>query len=157
MCSSELPDQEGKQRYRWSEALVQAATTCGTMPLLDHHVLSLGFRLLRQLSDRERDHPAIDQLVYAINLTADTLLSDTFVRRVETLLQHERINPRWLCFEITEQAAVCNLEQVINAMQRLRRLGIRFALDDFGSGMTSLSHLRDLPLDYLKKIGRAHV
>ena len=43
-----------------------------------------------------------------------------------------------------------NLEVVKSALQRLRRLGVRFALDDFGAGMTSLSHLRDLPLDYVK-------
>ncbi|MFM7086197.1 MAG: EAL domain-containing protein, partial [Cyanobium sp.] len=125
-------------------------TTCGTMPLLDSHVLELSFRSLHTLLRRHPDNAAIHGMVYAINLTADTLLADDFVRRVETLLAREDLDPNRLCFEITEQAAVRNLEVVTSAMQRLRGLGIRFSLDDFGAGMTSLSHLRDLPLDYVK-------
>lgn len=144
------PQAEGRQRYRWSEALVDAATTCGSMPLLDSHVLELSCRSLRQLFSRHRDHAELDAMVFAVNLTADTLLADDFSARVETLLEHHDLDPRRLCFEITEQAAVRNLKAVTQAMRRLRRLGLRFALDDFGAGMTSLSHLRDLPLDYVK-------
>ena len=144
-----IQDQESG-RYRWSEALVEAATTCGSMSLLDSHVLDIGFRALSQLFQRHQGHAAIQRIVYAINITPDTLLADDFVRRVESLLDREGLDPRCLCFEITEQAAVRNLEVVKSVMQRLRRIGIRFALDDFGAGMTSLSHLRDLPLDYVK-------
>ena len=144
------PQAEGRQRYRWSEALVEAATYCGTMPLLDSHVLELSFCSLRRLLSHHTDHPALTALVFAINLTADTLLADDFVDTVERLLQRERLKPEQICFEITEQAAMRNLEVVKSALQRLRRLGVRFALDDFGAGMTSLSHLRDLPLDYVK-------
>ena len=72
------------------------------------------------------------------------------MRRVETLLEQQNLAGRHLCFEITEQAAMRNLEVVKGTMQRLRQIGIRFSLDDFGAGMTSLSHLRDLPLDYVK-------
>ncbi len=146
----EDPEAEGKQRYRWSEALVEAATLCGTMPLLDSHVLELSCRSLQELLSRHRDEPALDAMVFAINLTADTLLADDFSARVESLLERHGLDPQRLCFEITEQAAVHNLTVVTGAMQRLRRLGLRFALDDFGAGMTSLSHLRDLPLDYVK-------
>lgn len=144
------PDAEPKQRYQWSEALVDAATTCGSMPLLDSHVLELSFRSLSTLLSRHPGDGALHRMVYAINLTADTLLADDFVPRVQTLLQREDLDPERVCFEITEQAAVRNLEVVKSAMQRLRRLGLRFSLDDFGAGMTSLSHLRDLPLDYVK-------
>lgn len=144
------PQAEGRQRYQWSEALVEAATYCGTMPLLDSHVLDLSFRSLQQLLRHHADQPALAAMVFAINLTADTLLADDFVGTVEQLLQRERLKPEQICFEITEQAAMRNLEVVRSAIQRLRRLGVRFALDDFGAGMTSLSHLRDLPLDYVK-------
>lgn len=144
------PQAEGRQRYRWSDALVDAATTCGSMPLLDSHVLELSCRSLQELFSRHRNHAALDGMVFAVNLTADTLLADDFSTRVETLLERHDLDPQRLCFEITEQAAVRNLKVVTTAMQRLRRLGLRFALDDFGAGMTSLSHLRDLPLDYVK-------
>ena len=137
-------------RYHWSEALVEAATYCGSMSMLDSHVLDLSFRGLSQLFQRHQGHAAIQRIVYAINITPDTLLAEDFVRTVEMLLDREGLEPARLCFEITEQAAVRNLEVVKSVMQRLRRIGIRFALDDFGAGMTSLSHLRDLPLDYVK-------
>ncbi|MEB3319460.1 MAG: bifunctional diguanylate cyclase/phosphodiesterase [Cyanobium sp.] len=139
-----------RQPYRWSEALVEAATHCGTMPQLDSQVLALSLASVRQLLERHPDHPIIAAMVFAINLTADTLLADDIVPRVAGLLQHEGLDASRICFEITEQAAVRNLAVVKATMQSLRELGIRFALDDFGAGMTSLSHLHDLPLDYVK-------
>lgn len=138
------------QKYQWSEALVEAATYCGTMPLLDSHVLDLALHSLRQLFSQHREHAAIHQMVYAINITPDTLLADDFVPTVQRLLEREQLDPARLCLEITEQAAMRNRELVKSVMQRLRRVGLRFSLDDFGAGMTSLSHLRDLPLDYVK-------
>ena len=60
------------------------------MPLLDSHVLELSFRSLHTLLRRHPDNAAIHGMVYAINLTADTLLADDFVRRVETLLARLR-------------------------------------------------------------------
>ncbi len=144
------PGAEEGLRYGWSEALVEAATHCGTMPQLDDHVLALSCRSLRQLLLKHPDDATIGAMVFAINLSAETLLAADFVPRVQALLEQEGLDPRQLCFEITEQAVVRHLEVVKRAMQRLRRLGIRFSLDDFGAGMTSLSHLHDLPLDYVK-------
>jgi diguanylate cyclase (GGDEF)-like protein len=144
------PGAEEAQRYVWSEALVEAATHCGSMPLLDGHVLALSCRSLRQLLRQHPKDAAIGAMVFAINLSAETLLDEEFVPRVQMLLAREGLDPTRLCFEITEQAVVRHLEVVKRAMRRLRRLGIRFSLDDFGAGMTSLSHLHDLPLDYVK-------
>lgn len=139
-----------QQKYLWSEALVEAATTCGTMPLLDSHVLALSFHNLHQMFARQQNNPAVHNIVYAINITPETLLADDFIRTIEQLLEREDIAPSRICLEITEQAAMRNLERVISVMRRLRQSGLHFSLDDFGAGMTSLSHLRDLPLDYVK-------
>ena len=136
--------------HRWSEALVEAATFCGTMPILDSHVLQLSFRSIKALLQQQASQPTLAAMVYAINLTPETLLADDFVPTVEALLQRENLDPRRLCFEITEQAAVRNLELLRSVMRHIRNCGIRFSLDDFGSGMTSLSHLHGLPLDYVK-------
>jgi diguanylate cyclase (GGDEF)-like protein len=138
------------ESHRWSEALVEAATQCGTMPLLDAHVLDLGFsHLARLLAHHGADSP-VAGLVYAFNVTPDTLLGLDFVGSIERMLEREQLDASRVCFEITEQAAARDPEAVRAVMERLRRLGFRLSLDDFGAGTTSLSHICQLPLDFVK-------
>jgi diguanylate cyclase (GGDEF)-like protein len=136
--------------HHWSEGLVHAATHCGSMPLLDAHVFELGCRSLAEMLAHHRGDSPVADLVYAFNVTPDTLLGDDFAPMVEQRLDELELEPSRICFEITEQAAAQDPEGVVRVMRQLRRGGIRFSLDDFGAGMTSLSHLRDLPLDYVK-------
>ncbi len=60
------------------------------------------------------------------------------------------MNPRVLCFELTESEAIANLDRAEELMKRLRALGCSVALDDFGTGLSSLAYLRTLPVDMLK-------
>ncbi|MGE0485582.1 MAG: EAL domain-containing protein [Gammaproteobacteria bacterium] len=99
---------------------------------------------------RWTDDASVDLDELAINVSSRQFRSDDFVADVERLLVLHRIPPHRIVFEITESTVVEDVEATIEIMERLRRVGIRFAIDDFGIGYSSLSYLKRLPIDQLK-------
>ena len=89
-------------------------------------------------------------LTVAVNISARQLLNPEFVKNVLATLQRTKANPRRLKLELTESMFVNDLEDVVGKMTELRAHGLRFSLDDFGMGYSSLGYLRRLPLDQLK-------
>ncbi|MGC2188033.1 MAG: EAL domain-containing protein [Candidatus Sulfotelmatobacter sp.] len=89
-------------------------------------------------------------LTVAVNISARQLLNPDFVPNVLKTLDRTGANPRSLKLELTESMFVDDLEDVIAKMTTLKSHGIRFSLDDFGMGYSSLAYLRRLPLDQLK-------
>jgi len=75
---------------------------------------------------------------------------EQFVDHVLEIVRRHRINPRQLTLELTESLLVDKVDEVILKMKTLKAAGISFSLDDFGTGFSSLSYLRRLPLDELK-------
>jgi diguanylate cyclase (GGDEF)-like protein len=147
LCRIRHPD-TGKPY--WRENIIEAAHLCGSLPLFDQTIIELACSNLSELikrSDGPSNHP---ELIYAINITPDTLIAPSFVQTLDHLMDSHGLDPRIICLEITEQAALRNPGEAMRAMRKLRQLGFRMALDDFGTGMTSLGYLRDLPLDYVK-------
>jgi diguanylate cyclase (GGDEF)-like protein/PAS domain S-box-containing protein len=86
----------------------------------------------------------------AINISGQTLSDVQFLEFVVECLDSTGVNPVQVCFEITENAVVANLDHARRFVGVLHGMGCQFALDDFGSGVGSFSNLKNLPMDYLK-------
>jgi diguanylate cyclase (GGDEF)-like protein/PAS domain S-box-containing protein len=91
---------------------------------------------------------------YAINLSGQALADEAFLEFVsDRVRQHPRTGDK-ICFEITENAAIADFRKVRHFISVLKQLGCRFALDDFGAGLSSFGYLKSLDVDYLKIDGR---
>jgi EAL domain-containing protein (putative c-di-GMP-specific phosphodiesterase class I) len=88
--------------------------------------------------------------MYAINLSGASIGDEDFPDFVRAEFDRHRIPHASICFEITETTAVTSLSRAAEFMGALRASGCRFALDDFGVGVSSFTYLKHLPVDFLK-------
>ncbi|MDC1286446.1 EAL domain-containing protein [Gammaproteobacteria bacterium] len=97
------------------------------------------------------DNPGMDQkIMFSINLSGRSISSQTFHNFLRQTLIASNVDMRSLCFEITETAVVDNVERSVEFINSIKELGVRFSLDDFGTGLSSFSYLKQFPVDYLK-------
>ncbi|MBK9253675.1 MAG: EAL domain-containing protein [Proteobacteria bacterium] len=125
---------------------LSAAVRYQLMPAVDRWVVQEAVRVLKPHAGLLANRP----VAFTVNVSGQSLCDESFEEFVVDQISKSGINPRVFCFELTESAAIANLARAEKVMKHLRDLGCSIAMDDFGTGLSSLAYLRALPIDMLK-------
>jgi diguanylate cyclase (GGDEF)-like protein/PAS domain S-box-containing protein len=129
-------------------AFLPAAERYHLMPMIDRWVLN---KALRKLASNDSDVARL--VTCAINLSGQSLNDLKLYDYIIKLLNETGVKPERICFEITESAVIANMQIARQFVDGLRKIGCRFALDDFGSGLSTFDYLKQLNVDYVKLDG----
>ena len=132
-------------------AFLPAAERYNLMPAIDRWVIKTfltSYEAYCQFRHKQGLPPSTN--LYTINLSGASINNSDFGTFLQKQFAWYKIPPETICFEITETIAISNLDNAVNLIEQLKNLGCSIALDDFGSGMSSLTYLKNLPVDYLK-------
>ncbi|MFZ0257076.1 MAG: EAL domain-containing protein [Gammaproteobacteria bacterium] len=125
-------------------SFISTAERTGLIQRIDHMVLRKAIDHLSKLKDLNKD------VQLSVNLSARSFEDTELLPTLQNALADRQVDPRNLTFEITETAAVADFSLARKLMESIRKLGCRFALDDFGVGFSSFYYLKQLPVDYVK-------
>lgn len=137
-----MQDEDGREIS--PAAFIPAAERYNLMPTIDFWVIRTAFEKYAQSGGASKG------CNLSINLSGATLGDEKLLPYIREQLQRFNVPPTAICFEITETTAIAKLATATVLIQELKQLGCRFALDDFGSGMSSFGYLKNLPIDFIK-------
>ncbi len=126
-------------------AFIPAAERYDLMPAIDRWVVG---HLVEKVTCRQCEMAPGQRLF--VNLSGQSLCHEETLQAILDLLRQHELPDRLFCFEVTETAAIANLSSAKHFMLMLKRFGCEFALDDFGSGLSSFGYLKNMPVEYLK-------
>jgi diguanylate cyclase (GGDEF)-like protein len=145
-----------EQRVTRYETLVRMRDNAGRLVFPDHfipiaeqsgQIHEIDRWVIKKTIGQVQANPGVS---LAVNLSGRVLDDPSLLEWFHQQLQQSRIDPSCLILEITETAAVANVQDAIAFMREIKALGCRFALDDFGSGFSSFAYLKQLPVDIVK-------
>jgi diguanylate cyclase (GGDEF)-like protein len=140
---------------RWHHPVHGEMSPAEFIPIAEESRLinELGRQVLRsackQFAEWSAQKPGL-ALSMTVNISPRQLEDPGFITEVQTILQQTGVCRSSLCLELTESALKCPEEELIGTLNQLRKMGIYIAIDDFGTEYSSLSRLRDLPIEVLK-------
>jgi len=139
-----LFDEDGEQVP--TETIINAAERFDLMPSIDRWVVANALDSLSRYlqSDIKRGG------WFSINVSGQSVSDPNFTTFVIEQIEKSSLPPKAICFELTETSAISNLARAIEFINTMQQKGCRIALDDFGSGLSSFSYLKNLNIDYLK-------
>jgi len=156
-----VPAREVEHGYRHYEALIRMVDSKGGLILPGKFIPTA--ELYGLIDDIDRwvirrviadilslDNKQQHDLRVSINLSGPTISDDGFMGFLLDIIDQTGIDPHHLQFEITETAAIRQFDRALELINALKARGCRFSLDDFGTGLSSLGYLKQMPVDYLK-------
>lgn len=139
---------------RWESPIRGIVPPNNFIPVLESTglIIPVGDWVMEEVCKKIADmiEKGINDFCISVNISSLQIQDDTFVKRVEDLVEQYNIPANTLELEITESVFALNTDGVISKMNALKSLGVIIALDDFGTGYSSLSYLRLMPIDVLK-------
>jgi diguanylate cyclase (GGDEF)-like protein/PAS domain S-box-containing protein len=135
---------EENGNYILPRNFIELAESLGLIQEIDMRVVEKLIAYLRSSGHANR------KLRYFVNLSRVSISDQHWIQRFTAMLRESGVDPNQLVFEITETAAMSEIDVTLTFIKRLKEMGCRFALDDFGAGFSSFYYLKRFDVDYLK-------
>lgn len=140
---------------RWSHPVMGNIGPAEFIPIAEknNQIIKIGHWVLQQACQQLKAweiHPHLSKIKLSVNISAKQFLYINFIQELREILATTGINPELLKLELTETAVIDNIDDVVNKINVINKMGVKISLDDFGIGHSSLVYLKKLPISQIK-------